>query len=31
VIERRYQPTPDLIDRLRFIDALLNLPSFPLE
>ena len=31
VIERRYEPTPDLVDRLRFIDALLSLPSFPLE
>jgi hypothetical protein len=31
VIERRYEPAPDLVDRLRFIDALLSLPSFPLE
>ena len=22
VIQRRYEPTPDLVDRLRFIDAL---------
>jgi hypothetical protein len=29
--ERRHEPAPDLVDRLRFIDALLNLPSFPLE
>ena len=31
VIERRYEPAPDLVDRLRLIDALLSLPSFPLE
>ena len=31
VIKRRYEPVPDLVDRLRFIDALLSLPSFPLE
>lgn len=31
VIERRYEPAPDLVDRLRFIDALLSLRSFPLE
>jgi len=31
VIERRYEPAPDLVERLRFIDALLSLPSFPLE
>jgi hypothetical protein len=31
VIERRYEPAPDLVDRLRFIDALLSLTSFPLE
>jgi hypothetical protein len=31
VIERRYEPAPDLVDRLRFIDALLSLPSFLLE
>jgi hypothetical protein len=31
VIERRYEPVPDLVDRLRFIDALLSSPSFPLE
>ena len=31
VIERRYEPAPDLVDRLRFIEALLSLPSFPLE
>jgi hypothetical protein len=31
VIERRYEPAPDLVDRLRFIDALLSAPSFPLE
>jgi hypothetical protein len=31
VIERRYEPAPDLVDRLRFIDALLSLPSFPRE
>jgi hypothetical protein len=31
VIERRYEPAPDLVDRLRFIDALLSSPSSPLE
>jgi hypothetical protein len=31
VIERRYEPVPDLDDRLRSIYALLSLPSFPLE
>jgi hypothetical protein len=31
VIERFYEPAPDLVDRLRFIDALLSSPSFPLE
>lgn len=31
VIERRYEPAPDLVDRLRFIDALLSAPSSPLE
>jgi len=31
VIERRYEPAPDLVDRLRFIDALLSVPSLPLE
>ena len=31
VIRRRYEPVPDPVDRLRFIDALLSLPSFPLE
>jgi hypothetical protein len=31
VIERRYEPAPDLVDRMRFIDALLSSPSFPLE
>jgi hypothetical protein len=31
VIERRYEPVPDLDDRLRFIYAMLSLPSFPLE
>ena len=31
VIERRYEPAPDLVDRLRFIDALLSLPPFPLQ
>jgi len=32
-LARRPIPTrsPDLVDRLRFIDALLSLPSFPLE
>jgi hypothetical protein len=30
-IERRYEPAPDLVDRLRFIDALLSSPSPPLE
>jgi hypothetical protein len=30
-IERRYEPAPDLVDRLRFIDALLSSPSSPLE
>lgn len=31
VIERRYEPVPDLDDRLRSIYALLSLPAFPLE
>ncbi len=31
VIERRYEPVPDLVDRLRSIYALLSLPSSPLE
>ena len=31
VIERRYEPVPDLDDRLRSIYAMLSLPSFPLE
>ncbi len=31
VIQRRYEPAPDLVDRLRFIDALLSAPSSPLE
>jgi hypothetical protein len=31
VIERRYEPVPDLDDRLRSIYAPLSLPSFPLE
>jgi hypothetical protein len=31
VIERRYEPAPDLVDRLRLIDALLSSPSSPLE
>jgi hypothetical protein len=31
VIQRRYRPAPDLVDRLRFIDALLSSPSSPLE
>jgi hypothetical protein len=31
VIERRYEPAPDLVDRLRLIDALLSPRSFPLE
>jgi hypothetical protein len=31
VIERCYEPVPDLDDRLRSIYALLSLPSFPLE
>jgi hypothetical protein len=31
VTERRYEPMADLVDRLRFIDALLSLPSFPVE
>ena len=31
VVERRYEPVPDLDDRLRSIYALLSLPSFPLE
>ena len=31
VVERRYEPAPDLVDPFRFIDALLSLPSFPLE
>ena len=31
VIERRYEPVPDLDDRLGSIYALLSLPSFPLE
>ena len=31
VIERRYEPASDLVDRLRFIDALLSSPSSPLE
>jgi hypothetical protein len=30
-IEHRYEPAPDLVDRLRFIDALLSSPSSPLE
>jgi hypothetical protein len=30
-IEGRYEPVPDLDDRLRSIYALLSLPSFPLE
>jgi hypothetical protein len=30
-IERRYEPAPVLVDRLRFIDALLSSPSSPLE
>jgi hypothetical protein len=30
-IERRYEPAPDLVDRLGFIDALLSSPSSPLE
>lgn len=31
VIERRYEPAPDLVHRLRFIDALLSASSSPLE
>jgi hypothetical protein len=31
VIERRYEPMPDLDDRLRSIYALLSLPSVPLD
>ena len=31
VIERRYRPATDLVDRLRFIDALLSSPPLPLE
>jgi hypothetical protein len=31
VIERCYEPVPDLDDRLRSIYALLSLPSFPVE
>jgi hypothetical protein len=31
VIERGYEPAPVLVDRLRFIDALLSSPSSPLE
>jgi hypothetical protein len=31
VIERRYEPAPDFVDRLRFIDALLSAPLFPPE
>ena len=31
VIERRYEPVPDLDDRLRSIYARLSLPPLPLE
>jgi hypothetical protein len=31
LIERRYEPVPDLDDRLRSIYALLSLSSFPVE
>jgi hypothetical protein len=31
VIERRYEPASDLVDRLRFIDALSSAPSLPPE
>jgi hypothetical protein len=31
VIERRYEPVPDLDDCLRSMYALLSLPSFPVE
>ena len=30
-IERRYEPVPDLDDRLRSIYALLSAPPFPFE